>query len=106
MEQQQPDTPSEQQQHQVKPKRDRREYMREYLKKRYYDKPEETAKILQKKREKYHANKPEKLKEEVSHFDLINLQHYYHRCLLLDPAAVTKMLVEFGVPDMTESGMV
>lgn len=88
---------------QVKPKRDRRAYMREYLKKRYYDKPEETAKALQKKRERYHANKPEKPKEVVTNFDLANLQHYYHRCLLLDPAAVTKMLIELGVPEMPES---
>jgi hypothetical protein len=100
-----------------------REYMRVYSKKRYHEKKEETEARLLQKKEYYKANKERilaRVKETykskqgereakkvvafpITTIDITALQHYYYRCLLLDPAAVAKMFIEMGVPDLPES---
>jgi hypothetical protein len=117
----QPELSSEQMIEEQK-KQKQRDYMREYSKKRYHEKKEETAARLEQKKLYYQANKEHILtrvkgynkskKEErdankfiqvpMTTMDLTALQHYYYRCLLLDPAAVSKMLIELGVPDMPD----
>jgi len=86
-----------------KKKFNRKEYMKNYMKKRYYEKPEITKELLKQRAIKYH----EKIQGMVhtdqyglDKRDVQLLKTYYKKVLLLCPEAIEEILVEFGVPEI------
>jgi hypothetical protein len=86
-----------------KKKFDRKEYMRQYMKKRYYDKPEETKKFLKNKAKRYREKTQGMQNPEeygLDQRDVQLLRTYYKKVLLLRPDAIQDVLIELGVPEM------
>jgi hypothetical protein len=86
---------------QEKKKFDRKEYMKNYMKKRYYEKPEETQKILKNKAKQYRAKNIKIGEYGLDQDDVEQLRSYYQKVLLLCPDAILDILLEFGVPETT-----
>ena len=86
-----------------KKKFDRKEYMRQYMKKRYYDKPDETKKLLIKRAKQYREKTQGMSNPEeygLDQRDVQLLRTYYKKVLLLRPDAIQDVLIELGVPEM------
>jgi hypothetical protein len=87
-----------------KPKFDRKEYMKNYMKKRYYEKPEVTKELLKQRAIKY-REKTQGMEDAnqygLDRRDVQLLRTYYKKVLLLRPDAIEDILIELGVPHMT-----
>jgi glucosamine 6-phosphate synthetase-like amidotransferase/phosphosugar isomerase protein len=86
-----------------KKKFDRKEYMKNYMKKRYYEKPEVTKELLKQRAIKYHEKTKAIINADqygLDKRDVQLLRTYYKKVLLLRPDAIEDILLELGVPEM------